>query len=43
MERLRERALGRSVTKAEIGRALDPYLRSHFVHHKLYRAGILRY
>ena len=43
MDRLRERSLGRAVTTAEIGRALSPYLRRHFIHHKLYRLGVLRY
>jgi len=43
MERLRRRALGRAVTTDEIMRALAPYLRRHFVLHKLYRLGVLRY
>lgn len=43
MQRLRSRALGRSVTKDEIGRTLTRYLRRNLVIHKLYRLGLLRY
>lgn len=43
MERVRERALGRHATTAEIGTALAPYLRSSVLYHKLYRLGVLRY
>jgi hypothetical protein len=40
---LRERAVGHRVTADEIDRGLRPYLRQHFILHKLYRAGVLRY
>jgi SAM-dependent methyltransferase len=43
IERLRQRALGRPVSQAQIHRALEPYLRRHFIYHKLYRLGVLRY
>jgi hypothetical protein len=43
MDRIRERCHGRVVTPTEIDRAVRPYLRRHFVHHKLYRLGLLRY
>jgi hypothetical protein len=43
MQLLRTRSLGREVTAGEIARAVSPYLRRHFVHHKLFRMGILRY
>jgi GT2 family glycosyltransferase len=43
MDRLRERCHGRRVMTSEINRALRPYFRRHFVYHKLYRLGILRY
>jgi FkbM family methyltransferase len=43
MALLRERSHGRTVTSAEIGAALRPYLRKHIAYHKLYRLGLLRY
>jgi glycosyltransferase involved in cell wall biosynthesis len=43
MSRLRQRALGRNVTQAEIDQALRKYLRRHIYYHKLYRLGLLRY
>jgi glycosyltransferase involved in cell wall biosynthesis/SAM-dependent methyltransferase len=43
IEHLRDRALGRPVSQSQIHRALEPYLRSHFVYHKLYRMRLLRY
>jgi glycosyltransferase involved in cell wall biosynthesis len=43
MNRLRERTLGRSVSEAEINLNLKKYMKRHILHHKLYRAGLLRY
>jgi hypothetical protein len=43
MNRLRERCLGKRVRQEQINRAVGPYLRRHFVVHKLYRLGLLRY
>ncbi len=43
MERLRRRCHGSDVSGEEIGHALKPYLRRHFLCHKLYRLGVLRY
>jgi hypothetical protein len=43
MDRIRERCHGRPVTRAEIARALAPYLRRHFLCHKLYRLGVFKY
>jgi hypothetical protein len=43
MDRLRQRCHGRAVIPTEINRALRGYLRRHFIYHKLYRLGMLRY
>jgi glycosyltransferase involved in cell wall biosynthesis/SAM-dependent methyltransferase len=43
MSRLRQRALGRSVSQHEVDTALRPYFRRHIYYHKLYRLGLLRY
>lgn len=43
MDRLRERCHGRSVSRAEIGRGIGPYLIRSVIYHKLYRLGLIRY
>jgi FkbM family methyltransferase len=43
MDRLREREVGRPVSRAEARPYLDDYLRHHKLYHKLYRLGVLRY
>jgi FkbM family methyltransferase len=43
MARLRSRVHGRSVTEAEVRRAIRWYLLRHMAYQKLYRAGWLRY
>jgi hypothetical protein len=43
MDRIRERCHGRAVDPVEISQGLRHYLRRHFICHKLYRLGLLRY
>jgi GT2 family glycosyltransferase len=43
MARLRQQCHGRSVSQAEIGRGIGPYLTKSLVYHSLYRWGLRRY